>query len=120
VKRSMKTESSSHRLLSYGVGSLVVLAVSIGVAAIVYSTPLIPFNLLNIPAWICGPFGIYTIIYAFAASKDATYNLAWGTILFAIALVSALYTVINAIVVFGILIIVLAIIGLLAYWRGRR
>ncbi len=116
----MKTEGSSHRLLSYGVGSLVVLAVSIGVAAIVYSIPFISFNLLNLPAWIFGPFGLYTIIYAFATGKDATYHLVWGTILFAVALGSALYTVINPIVVFGILIIVLAIIGLLAYWRGRR
>jgi hypothetical protein len=120
VKRIMKTESSSHRLLGYGVGSLVVLAVSVGVAAIVYSIPLIPFNLLNFPAWIFGPFGIYTIIYAFASSKDATYHLVWGTISFAVALVSALYTVINPIVIFGILIIVVAIIGLLAYWRGKR
>lgn len=120
VKIKMKTEGSGRRSLGYGVGSLAVLVVSIGVAAVVYSAFLIPFNLLNIPAWIFGPFGLYTIVYAFATGRDSTYYLAWGTIMFAIGLVSALYATVNPIIVFGILLIILAVIGLVAYWRGKK
>jgi hypothetical protein len=116
----MKTEGSARRSLGYGMGSLAVLVASIGVAAIVYSVSLIPFNILNIPAWIFGPFGLYTIIYAFAAGKDSTYYLTWGTIMFAIAMVSALYNMVNSYIIFGILLIILVVIGLVAYWRGRK
>lgn len=120
VKVKMKTEGSGRRSLGYGVGSLAVLVVSIGVAAVTYSVSLIPFNLLNIPAWILGPFGLYTIIYAFVTGRDLTYYLAWGTIMFAIGLASALYTMLNPFIVFGILLIILAVIGLAAYWRGKK
>ncbi len=120
VKIKMKTEGSGRRSLGYGAGSLAVLVVSIGVAAVVYSTSLIAFNTLNIPAWIFGPFGLYTIIYAFATGRDSTYYLAWGTVMFAIAMVSALYTMVNPIIIFGILLIILVVIGLAAYWRGRK
>jgi hypothetical protein len=120
VKVKMKTEGSGRRSLGYGVGSLAVLVVSIGVAAVTYSVSLISFNLLNIPAWILGPFGLYTIIYAFVTGRDLTYYLAWGTIMFAIGLASALYTMLNPFIVFGILLIILAVIGLAAYWRGKK
>ncbi len=114
----MKTEQG-RRSLGYGVGSLAVLVVSVGIAAVVYSVPLIDFVPLNVPAWIFGPFGVYTIIYSFAARKDSTYYLVWGTIIFAVGLVSALYTVISPIIVFGILIIIIAVMGLIAYRRSK-
>jgi hypothetical protein len=120
MKVNMETKGSSRRPLGYGVGSLAILVASIGVAAVVYSLNLISFNFLNIPAWIFGPWGLYTIIYAFVTGRDFTYYLAWGTIIFAVALVSALYSVINPWVIFGVLLIVLAVIGVATYWRGRR
>ncbi|MEM2935998.1 MAG: hypothetical protein QW231_02350, partial [Candidatus Bathyarchaeia archaeon] len=87
---------------------------------IVYGASIIPFDFFNIPAWIFGPFGVYTLIYSFAASKDSTYYLVWGTIMFAIAVGSALYNIINPVVVFGILAIIIAVIGLVASRRSRK
>jgi hypothetical protein len=116
----MKTDQNvSHRPLDYGVGALVVLVVSIGVAAIVYSL-IIPFNLFNIPAWIFGPLGIYTLAYSFVAGKDSTYYLVWGSVMFAVALVSAFYTAVSPFVILGILAIVIAIIGIVAYQRSKK
>jgi hypothetical protein len=116
----MKTDQNvSHRPLDYGVGALVVLVVSIGVAAIVYSL-ILPFNLFNIPAWIFGPLGIYTLAYSFVAGKDSTYYLVWGSVMFAVALVSAFYTAVSPFVILGILAIVIAIIGIVAYQRSKK
>jgi len=100
--------------------SLVVLVISVGAAAVVYSVPIITFNLFNIPAWIFGPLGVYTIIYSFVAGKDPTYYLVWGTVMFAVAIASALYNILNPFLVLGVLIIVIAIMGLIAYLRGKK
>ena len=116
----MQTKSSSRRPLGYGVGSLAILIVSIGVAVVVYSLGLLVFNLYEIPAWVFGPWGLYTVVYAFVTGRDFTYYLTWGTIILAFGLVSALYYVVNPFVILGILLIVLAIIGVGTYWRGRR
>jgi hypothetical protein len=113
------SQSAPSKALGYGVGALIVLVVSIGVAAIVYSL-LLPFNLFSFPAWIFGPLGIYTLAYAFIARKDSTYYLVWGSVMFAIALVCALYTVVNPFVILGILAIVIAIIGIFAYQRSKK
>ncbi len=116
----MKNEqSTSRKSFEYGVGALVVLVISVGLAAVVYSVPIIAFDLFNVPAWIFGPFGVYTIIYSFAAGKESTYYLVWGTIMFAIAIISAFYSTVNPFIIIGILAIVLAVIGLFAYWRSR-
>ena len=82
--------------------------------------PLLTFDLFNLPAWIFGPLGVYTLAYSVVAGKDSTYYLVWGSIMFAIALVSALYTVISPFVILGILVIVIAIIGIVAYQRSKK
>jgi hypothetical protein len=116
----MKTDQNAlSKSSGYGVGALVVLVVSIGVAAIVYSL-ILPFNLFNIPAWIFGPLGIYTLAYSFVAGKDSTYYLVWGSVMFAVALVSAFYTAVSPFVILGILAIVIAIIGIVAYQRSKK
>jgi hypothetical protein len=120
VDDKVKTETPKRRPLGYGVGSLAVLIGSIGVAAIVYSIPLVTFYAYSIPVWLFGPWGLYTIVYAFITGRDLTYYLTWGTVIFCVALISALYTLINPFVIFGILLIVLAVIGVATYWRGRR
>jgi hypothetical protein len=120
VKINMETKRSSRRPLGYGVGSLALLVASIGAAVVIYSLYPAYYNVYNILAWILGPWGLYTIVYAFATGRDFTYYLTWGTIVFAVALVSALYAMINPFVIFGILLIILAIIGVATYWRGRR
>jgi hypothetical protein len=116
----MKTDQNApSKSLDYGAGALVVLVVSMGVAAIVYSL-IIPFNLFSIPAWIFGPLGIYTLAYSFVAGKDSTYYLVWGSVMFAVALVSAFYNVLSPFVILGILAIVIAIIGIVAYQRSKK
>jgi hypothetical protein len=117
----MKTDQNvSHKPLDYGVGALVVLVISVGLAAIVYSVNMVPFDLFNIPAWIFGPFGVYTLAYSFVARKESTYYLVWGTVMFAVGVISGFYNVINPFLVVGILAIAIAIIGLIAYWKGRK
>jgi hypothetical protein len=116
----MKTEqSTSRKSFEYGVGALVVLVISIGLAAVAYSVPIIAFDLFNVPAWIFGPFGVYTLIYSLVAGKESTYYLVWGTITLTVAVISAFYNTVHPFIIIGILAIVLAVIGLFAYWRSR-
>ena len=114
------SQNTSSKALSYGVGALIVLVASIGVAAIVYGLSLLTFNWFILPAWIFGPLGIHTLVYSFTARKDSTYYLVWGSVMFAIALVSALYTVVSPFVILGVLAIVIAIIGIFAYQRSKK
>ncbi|MBM4400891.1 MAG: hypothetical protein FJ045_02955 [Crenarchaeota archaeon] len=117
----MKTgQNAPSKSSSYGAGALVVLVVSIGVAAIAYSLPLLTFNFFNLPAWIFGPLGIYTLAYSLIARNDSTYYLVWGSVMFAIAIISAFYDVISPFVILGILAIVIAIIGIVAYQRSKK
>jgi len=113
-------QNKSFRSLDYGPIALVVLVISVGAAAVVYSVPIIAFNLFNIPAWVFGPLGVYTIVYSFVVGKDPTYYLVWGTVMFAVAIASALYNIIDPFLVFGVLIIVIAVMGLVAYLRGKK
>ena len=114
----MKTDQNApSKSLDYNVGALIVLVVSLGVAAIVYSL-LLPFNLFSIPAWIFGPLGIYTLAYSLIARKDSTYYLVWGSVMFAVAIIFA--NVANPFVILGILAIVIAIIGIVAYQRSKK
>jgi hypothetical protein len=113
----MKTEP---KRFSYGVGALAIIAVSIGVAAIVYSLGLLAFNAYNLLAWFIGPWGVYTVVYSLAASVEATYYLVWGTVMVAISIISGFYNVIPALLVLGVLLIALAVIGVAAYMRGRK
>jgi hypothetical protein len=118
---TMKTDQKApSKSLNYGVGALIVLVASLGVAAIAYSLPLLTFDLFNLPAWIFGPLGIYTLAYSFVAGKDSTYYLVWGSVMFAFAIVFAFYNVANPFVILGILAIVIAIIGIVAYQRSKK
>ena len=94
------------------------IAVSIAVALIIYGTGLISLNLWHILAWLFGPLGVYTVIYALIKSREPTYHLVWGAVTISIA--SITYNVLNPIVVLGSLILVIVVIGLLGYWRGRK
>jgi hypothetical protein len=106
--------------LDYGAGALVVLVASLGVAAIVYSLPLLAFNIFNLLAWIFGPLGIYTLAYSLIARKDSTYYLVWGSVMFAVAIIFAFYNVVNPVVILGVLAVVIAIIGIVAYQRSKK
>ena len=111
---------TQRRPFDYNVGAIVIFVISMGLAVVVYAARMIPFDLLNIPAWAFGPLGVYTLIFSFVAGKEWTYYLVWGTVMFAVAVASALYNTISIFVIAGILLIILAVIGLVAYWRGKR
>jgi hypothetical protein len=111
-------QTASRKPLNYGVGAFFVLLISFGVATIAYSLVL-PFNLLNIPAWILGPLGVYTIAYAFIG-KDSIYYSVWGTVMVTISVIFGFYDVVSPFVIIGILAIIVAIIGIVAYQRSKK
>jgi len=120
-QNKMRTEQkTNYRSLSYGARALVVLVLSIGLMAIVYGGGIIPFDPFNLPAWVFGPLGVYTLVYSLIAGREPFYYLVWGSVMFAVAVASALYNIINVFIVFGMLMIVIAVIGFIAYGRKRR
>lgn len=116
---SLETKQGSHAR-DYGSGALAVLVVSIGIAAVVYGVNMIPFNVFNFPTWIFCPLGVYTLIYALVARKDSVYYLVWGSVMLVVGVVSASYNVISPFVVLGILLIIIAVIGMVAHWRRKE
>ena len=115
-----ENSTSSRKPFDYGVGAVVILVVSVGVATIIYSLTLLPFDLLNIPAWIFGPIGVYTLAYSSIAGKESTYYGIWGVVMVAVAVILGFYNIVNPVVILGILAILIAIIGIIAYQRSRK
>jgi len=103
----------------YGAGALLILAISFGVAAIIYGGGILIFEPLGLLAWILGPLGAYTITYAVKAREDIFYYMSWGLILLTLGLTSALYKIVNPVILLGLLLIVLAVVGSIAYWRRK-
>jgi hypothetical protein len=104
---------------SYGVGAIAVLAISLALALIMYGLAVLPYDLFNLLAWIFGPWGVYTVAYSLMAGRESTYYLVWGTIMVAVAIFGAFYRVVPWFIVLGILVIVLAVIGVIAYMKGK-
>ncbi|MEM3673698.1 MAG: hypothetical protein QW468_05720 [Candidatus Bathyarchaeia archaeon] len=116
MRNKMDAES---KVFDYNIGAIVILVISTGLAAVIYGANIIPLNIFNILAWLFGPLGVYTIIFSFTASKEITYHLVWGIIMLTIAIASAFYSVLSIFVVLGILLIAIAVIGIVAYWRSK-
>jgi hypothetical protein len=110
--------TTEHKPMGYGAGALAVFVISIGAAAIVYSMNWVALNLYNIPAWLFGPLGIYTVAYSLVAGTNWAYYLVWGTIMTSVAVISGFY--VQPFLVIGVVLIVLAIIGIIAYWRSKK
>jgi len=115
-----ETTNSSRKPFEYGVGAIIVLVVSVGVAAIIYGLNLLSLDFLSIPAWIFGPLGIYTLAYSSISVKESTYYAVWGVVMVAVAVIFGLYNIVNPVVILGILAILIAIIGIIAYQRSRK
>ena len=113
----MKTE---RKRFSYGVGAIAVLVISLGVALIIYGLGLVSFDFLNLLGWIFGPLGVYTVVYSFMTKAQSTYYVVWGTIMVAVAIIGGFYNVVPWYLVIGILVIVLAVIGVIAYMEGKN
>lgn len=101
----------------YTIGAAITVVLSLGFATILYGTGFLPFDFLALLAWALGPLGLLTIITAFTGAQETAFYLSWGSILIAIALASLLYPLINVIVIFGGLLVALAVISLLAHLR---
>jgi hypothetical protein len=115
-----ETKATARKPFVYGAGALIVLVVSVGVAAIVYGLSLLSLDLLNIPAWIFGPLGIYTLTYSSIAGKESTYYGVWGVVMVAVAVIFGFYNIVNPVVILGVLAILIAVIGIVAYQRSRK
>ena len=113
----MKPET---KMFSYGIGATAVVAISVGLAAIIYGLSLLAFDLYVLPAWILGPLGVYTAIYSLAAGRESTYNLVWGIVMLAVAFIEAFYRWTYVLPILGVLVIVLAVIGVFTYMRSRK
>lgn len=104
----------------YGAGALAVLVISLGLASVIYGINIIPFNTTDLLAWIFVPLGVYALFYAFFNRKDPVYYLVWGVVMTCIGVISATYAVVPPLLVLGILLIIIAVIGIAAYKRGKR
>ncbi len=103
------------RGFNYNVGAAITLALSIGVAAIVFGGGFFPFNPFTFIAWLSGPFGVYTLIYAMVSKEANRYF--WSLIYLAIAASSLFYDVVSPVVVGGALLVALAVLAILAYMK---
>lgn len=110
----------SNMMVSYGVGALAILALSIGLALIIYGCGILEFDILNVPSWIFGPFGVYTLIYGITSRRESLYYSLWGMLMLAIALVFALYTIINPAIIIGATLIAVVMLGLIVRRRAGR
>ena len=99
----------------YRIGSAIIVVLSLGFATIIYGIGFLPFDFLALIAWALGPLGLFTVITAFTEEKDTAFYLSWGSILLALALASLVYSLINVVVIFGGLLVTLAIISLVAH-----
>jgi len=113
----MKTET---KMFSYGIGATAVVAISVGLAAIIYGLSLLAFDLYVLPAWILGPLGVYTAIYSLAAGRESTYYLVWGIVMLAVAFIAAFYRWTYVLPILGVLVIILAVIGVFTYMRSKK
>ena len=113
----MKPET---KMFSYGIGATAVVAISVGLAAIIYGLSLLAFDLYVLPAWILGPWGVYTAVYSLAAGAQSSYYLIWGIVMITVAFISAFYNVTYVLPILGVLVIVLAVIGIVTHMRGRK
>lgn len=106
--------------LNYGVGALITITISIGIAAIAYGGGYIPFDLSNLPAWIFGPLGVYTLLTSLFRRPEVFYNLGWSLVFLAITVISAFYKLVNMFVVIGILLIAFGVVSSIAYLKKQK
>ncbi len=104
------------RRIGYSLGALAIFVISLGVAAVVYGSGLLSSSLLTL---ILAPLGIYTIVYGLVSRRDTLYYVVWGLVIVAIASIPTVQPVMNPFIVLGLLLIIIPVIALLAYWRRR-
>ena len=118
--KSVFISDSMKQDLNYGVGALITITISIGIAAIAYGGGYIPFDLSNLPAWIFGPLGVYTLLTSLFRRPEVFYNLGWSLVFLAITVISAFYKLVNMFVVIGILLIAFGVVSSIAYLKKQK
>lgn len=107
------------RLRNYGAGVLVILILSLGIAMVVYTTNMLPFNFLHLFVWILLPPGIFTCVYAVVAGRDFFYYLLWGAVMTLGGLMPVTSAFFVPMTLIGVFLIALAVIGIVAFWRKK-
>ena len=107
----------------YAVGAGVVLAISLGVALVVYGIGLMPFIPIYLLVWIFGPLGAYTLAYGLVGRGERFYYSLWGiAMLFIAILAPATMLGWPLLALLGILILLVVLLSIairLTRWRGR-
>ena len=100
-----------------------VLAISLGIALVVYGTGLMAFRPIHLLAWIFGPLGAYTLAYGLIGRGERLYYSLWGIAMLFIALLAPATMLgwpLLALLGILILLVVLLFIAIrLTGWRGR-
>ena len=96
-----------------------VLFIFLGVAMVVYTLNMFPFSWVHLLTWIFVPLGFFTCLFAVFAGRDLFYFLVYGIIIVLIGLLPVTSPFVAPMVLIGVVIIVLAVIGIIAYWRKR-
>ena len=107
----------------YAIGAGVVLAISLGIALVVYGTGLMPFIPIYLLVWIFGPLGAYTLAYGLMGRGERFYYSLWGIAMLFIALLApAVVLGWPLLALLGILILLVVLLFAairLTGWRGR-
>lgn len=117
--QKLGTPFPNRRLRNYSAGALVVLFISMGVAIVVYVLNMLPFSAIHLLSWIFVPLGIFTCVFAVFAGSDFFYFFVYGFVMLLIGIMTVTFTFIAPLLLIGILLIVLAVIGIIAYWRKK-
>jgi hypothetical protein len=80
---------------------------------------MLAFSPIYLLTWVFLPLGIFTCLFAVFASRDLFYFLVYGTIMTLVGLLPVTFPFVAPMVLIGILVIVLAVIGIVAYVRRR-
>ncbi len=107
------------RLRNYGAGALVVLFISLGGAMVVYPLNLFAFSWVHLLILIFAPLGIFTCLFAVFAGRDLVYFLVYGLIMVLIGFLPVTSPFVDPMILIGVVVIVLAVIGIIAYWRKK-
>ncbi|MDW8084455.1 MAG: hypothetical protein RMI49_04580 [Candidatus Caldarchaeum sp.] len=103
-------------MISYGSGAAITVVLTAGVLLVLTGTGAVAFDLLQGIAVLLSVFGGYTIVYA-VFSKDRVYHLVWGALSTAVGIGLLTTPLVNPLITLGLLLIILALLGVFAIRR---
>jgi len=97
----------------------VILFISLGVAIVVYTLNMFSFSPIHLLSWIFVPLGIFTCVFAVFSERDFFYFFVYGFVMLLVGLIGVTSTFIAPMLLIGVLVIVLAVVGIIWYWRKK-